>query len=132
MDYVQTQNVGLPTNYSLTNGSFTLVGGSAKVDDNMLMFIYFMVWFRFFLGDFVLDLLWLYQKNSSYVNTYKNIARMKVLDCTTKYAPFAKVSAVDIPVVKSARKQLMIDIQYSYGLTPAAVQTKTIRFVTAI
>ena len=131
MQYVKYRNVGLPTNFQLTDGAFTLVGGTDKVDDNLRMLVYFIGWFRIFLTDFVPNLFWLYQKDTSFINRFKGVARLKFLQSAQKYAPFGNVTAMDLPIDPNDRRSMYIDITYTYNLDKD-VQVRTIRLIRAL
>jgi len=132
MGYVNTRNVGLGTYISLNSkGGLYMYGGTDKVDDNMRMLIHFMGWFRIFTQDFVPNLYWLYQKDTSFISRYKNVARLMFLESAQKYAPFANVKAVDLPIDQTKRRELYVDIAYGYTLDKQET-VKTIRFTRAL
>jgi hypothetical protein len=131
MAYVAYRNTGLPTNFFLVDGKFNLVGGTAKVDDNMRMLVGFMGWFRLFTPDFVTNLYWLYQKDTSFINRFKSMARMKFLESAQKYAPFADVTAMDLPILPSNRREMFVDITYTYTLDKEQI-SRSIRLIRAL
>lgn len=127
-EYAEDKNTGLPTNFTLVNGAFGLVGGTKKSDDNMRMLVGFIGWFRIFTQDYVPNLLWLYQRESSFVNRFKSIARLNFLESAQKYAPFVDVYAVDVQNNPKDRKNLFVDISFRYKLSLKKTYT-SVRYI---
>ncbi len=128
--YVESKNTGLPSNFSLANGKFQLVGGERKAENSLVVMLHFMVWFRFFLSDFIPDVLWIYQKNSSIIKRFKNIFRLQFLRAANKYAPFAEIKGIDVPINMAAKKDILIDINFRYRLDKTS-NFKPVRFLIA-
>lgn len=112
----ESQNKGLPTRFNIVEGKFELIGGTRKVDDNMSMLLCFVGWFRIFKQDYIIDAYQLYQNTTSFLYTFKNILRLKIMDIGKKYVPFAKFSAVDIPNNYYDRKSTEIVVEFRYNL----------------
>lgn len=117
VEQYEAQNKGLPTRFQLSdNGSFQLIGGRAKVDDNVSMLLCFVGWFRLFTPDYVINAYQFLQNTTSYLFQFKNILRLKILEIGKKYVPFARFSAVDIPLNYQNRKETTIYIEFQYRL----------------
>lgn len=110
------ENNGLSTRFELVNGSFRLMSGENKVDDNMSMFLNFIGWFRFFKQDYSLNIHRFYQSNTNNLFKYKNILRLSVSQLGVKHIPFATINAVDIPIDYNDRKRAGLYISYKYNL----------------
>ena len=110
------QNKGLPTRFQIIDGKFQLMGGKAKVDDNIAMLLCFVGWFRIFKQDYVINAYQLYQNTTSFLYYFKNILRLKIMDIGARYVPFAKFNAVDIPINYTDRKRTEIMIEFTYNL----------------
>ena len=78
-----------------------------------------------------LNLLWLFQKDTSYVFQYKSIYRLDFLRLCSKYAPNAYVYSMDIPFDPTDRTNLYIDIQFKHRLEKTNT-SKSVRFVRAL
>ena len=114
----ENQNKGLPTRFVINqSGGFGLVGGKAKVDDNVIMLLAFIGWFRLFKHDYVINVYNFYQNTTAYLYQFKNILRLQVMDIGKRYVPFAKLYAVDVPVQYNERKETSINIQFKYNLS---------------
>ena len=131
MDYINTKNVGLGTDFYIKDGKFFTHGGIEKVNDNIRMILYFLGWFRIFTQGYISNLLWLYQKDTSYVQKYRSVYRLGFISLCKKYAPFASVYGMDIPYDPTDRKTLYIDIQFKHKLDKVN-RRKTVRFVRAL
>ena len=118
-DIDNSQNMGLPSHFQLTNGRFTLIGGTDKVDDNIAVYMNFIGWFRFFLPDFILNVNSFLQNTTNFLNKYKNIVRLNCLEIGAKYFPFCSFYSVDFPVDYTDRKNVTMYIQYQYKLRNA-------------
>lgn len=112
----EDQNKGLPMKFQLRDGKFELIGGRAKVDDNVSMLLAFVGWFRFYTQDYVIDAYRFIQNTTSYLFQFKNVLRLKIMDIGRKYAPFCNFYAVDIPIDYNNRKETTIYIQFQYKL----------------
>lgn len=113
----EKQNKGLPMRFVLTNkGSFELIGGTRKVDDNVSMLLAFIGWFRLYTQDYVINAQKFVQNTTSYLVQFKNTLRLQVADIGKRYVPFAKFRAVDIPINYGSRKEITIYIQFKYSL----------------
>ena len=109
--------MGLPMRLTLTDqGSFRLIGGKPKVDDNVGMLLAFVGWFRLYTQDSVLNAYRYLQNTTAYLYQFKNILRLQIMDIGKKYVPFANFKAVDIPQSYQNRKETTIYIQFSYKL----------------
>lgn len=128
MELETKYNLGLPTRFQLQNGKFLLVGGTPKVDDNVSMLLAFVGWYRLYTQDYVIDAYRFYQNTTNYLFKYKNIIRLKILDIGVRYVPFAKFTAVDIPIDFTDRKSTSIQINFSYKLRNVQ-QQRTIKRV---
>lgn len=111
------QNKGLPTRFKITDGKFELLGGKDKVEDNVAMLLCFVGWFRIFKQDYVINAYQLYQNTTTFLYYFKNILRLKIMDIGARYVPFAKFTAVDIPINYTDRKRTEILIEFSYNLS---------------
>lgn len=128
-EYLAHKNYGLPSTFSLDeNGAFRMVGGTAKADNSAQMMVQFIGWFRIFKQDFCVPILWLWQQPTGFVFQYKNFAKLKFAEVMEKYCPFIKPKAVDMPINPSDRREMTIDVQYSYKLDRAA-QVRNVRFI---
>jgi len=113
----EEQNKGLPTRFSLSeSGSFVLIGGKDKVDDNMGMLLAFIGWFRLYTQDYVINVYQFLQNTTSYLFQFKNILRLKILEVGRKYVPFANIYSADIPINYEDRKSVGIYVQFKYKL----------------
>lgn len=113
----ENQNKGLPMRFQLTpSGSFELIGGKRKVDDNVSMLLAFVGWFRIFTQDYVINAYQFFQNTTSYLFQFKNVLRLKILEIGKRYVPFAKFYSVDIPLGYQNRKETTIFIQFRYRL----------------
>lgn len=131
MNYIESKNIGLPTNFYIKDGKFFMQGGVDKVNDNLRMIILFLGWFRIFTQDFISGLLLLYQKDTSYIFKYKSMFRLNFINLCAKYAPNANVYGMDIPFDPLDRKSLFIDVQFTHKLDKVN-EPKTVRFVRAL
>lgn len=111
-----SQNKGLPSRFQLTGGKFELIGGKKKVDDNVLLLLDFVGWFRLYTQDYIIDVYQFFQNTTSYLFQFKNILRLRVMDIGKKYVPFASFYAVDVPIDYSNRKETALNIQFKYRL----------------
>lgn len=127
--YRQDLNRGLATTFGLVNGRVQLTGGEAKAENNVQMLLTFLPWFRLQMPDYIPDVLWAYQKNSSVVARYKNVFRLKLLRAADKHCPFVEVDAVDSPIDPVNRRGLVLDIQFRYRLDPES-RFRAVRFLT--
>lgn len=111
------QNIGLPMRFQLTSsGSFRLIGGKEKVDDNVSMLLAFIGWFRMFTQDYIINAYKFLQNTTAYLVQFKNILRLNILDIGKRYVPFAKFYSVEIPLNYQNRKETTILIQFKYNL----------------
>ena len=113
----ENQNKGLPTRFNIVDGKFQLLGGKAKVEDNVAMLLCFVGWFRIFKQGYVINAYQLYQNTTSFLYYFKNILRLKIMDIGARYVPYAKFSAVDIPINYTDRKRTEIVIEFEYNLS---------------
>lgn len=121
-------NMGLPSRFSLQDGKFMLVGGVDKVDDNVGMFLGFVGWFRLYKQFYCIDAYQFYQNTTNYLFKYKNILRLRIMQVGETSVPFARFTAVDIPINYQDRKSTTIYINFSYNLRDVQ-QSNTIKRV---
>lgn len=124
----EESNKGLPTNFRLSNGKHVLTGGVAKIDDNLMMFLAFIGWFRVFSNEFVANILWLHQKTTNQLLVYKSLFRLNFLRSAQDAVPNAEFTNVDFPINFKDRRQLTIDVQYKYKIG-VNTQIRVARFV---
>ena len=116
MDIESKYNMGLNTRFKLNNGKIELKGGTEKVDDNIVMLMSFINWFRTYKQDYVIDVYRFYQNTTNNLFKYKNVLRLSILNLGDNHVPFAKFNAVDIPIDYTNRKTANLIINYSYNL----------------
>lgn len=138
--YDSSKNVGLPSRFTLAYTGvdnlgnpvkgFLLVGGEKKAEDSVNMMVSFIGWFRIYKQDFVPDVLWMLQKPTSILHTFKTLILGKLLRAFDKHVPFIRVEKINVVYDLRDRKQLGIVLQYYYKLTPTH-KLRLIRFVSA-
>lgn len=128
MDITSKYNMGLSTRFKLKDGKISLSGGVEKVDDNIVMLLSFINWFRLYKQDYVINVYRFYQNSSNNLFRYKNILRLSILELGDKHVPFAKFNSVDVPVDYTDRKRASLLINFSYNLS-SVQQESTIKKV---
>lgn len=126
--YTDRKNTGLATSFTLENGKFKLTGGTEKVDDSMLFMLRFFLWFRLMVPDFVPNVHWILQKNTSVINRFKNVLRLQVQRAFTRNCPWAEIKGVDMPIDMRDRKKIYLDIDYKYKLDKESA-VRPVRFI---
>ena len=126
MEIESKYNKGLPTRFKLNNGKIELNGGTEKVDDNIVMLMSFINWFRTYKQDYVIDVYRFYQNSTNNLFKYKNVLRLNIMNLGDVHVPFAKFNAVDIPIDYTDRKTANLVISFSYKLV-SVQQENTIK-----
>lgn len=126
--YRQGQNKGLSSSFILENGRFQLTGGETKAQDNMRVLLAFSGWYREYYQDFCVDLFWLLQKPSSFVEIYKTIIISRFKTAAEKYIPFIKIAKCNIFNNANNRKEAMVAVEFAYVLD----KEENFQFVTFI
>lgn len=114
--YRTDQNKGLSSSFVLVNGRFELTGGELKAQDNMRVLLSFSGWFRDYYQDFCVDLYWLMQKPTSFVQIYKTIIISRFKTSAEKYIPFIKVAKCNIFNSTVNRKEVQVGVEFAYVL----------------
>ena len=129
MQYRTEKNKGLPTSFNLKDGRFELIGGAVKCQDNMRMLLAFGNWFRYYYQDFCVNLMWLYQKPTSWIGEFKVIFLGQFIASAKKYAGFINIKKANVFYDATERTELLIGIEYTYTIEPdKTIQTiETIR-----
>lgn len=126
--YNEEKNVGLPYKFTLEDGKFKLIGGELKVQDNISMTLGFMGFFRTYFEDFVPDVLWLLQKPTSIIQSFKTLILGRFVRSLGKYSTNLKVEKINIQYEYTDRKTFGVAIQWTYALD-ASKSFQTIKFV---
>lgn len=126
--YNENQNIGLPANFSLENGSFKLIGGTTKVQDNVTLFMAFVGWFRVYAQDFCPDIWWIFQKPVAVVLAKKTMIYGMFLIPFMKYMPFANSEKIVLSYDYADRKKFMLSLLYTYNLEPES-PLHTIKYI---
>ena len=129
--YIEDENKGLPSTFKLDNGGFALSGGESKAEDSLFMVMHFLTWFRLFVPEFIPDIMFLYQKNTTFVRRFKNIFRLRFFRAVSTYCPYVELGAVNMPIDLDNRTSLLIDIDYKYRLNKIE-RFKPVRFEIAL
>lgn len=119
------------SNFDLVDGKITLVGGPAKVEDNIQFWVSFIGWFWIFNAKFLLNVYQFYQNTTSYLYNYKNNFRLSVLENAPENIPNAEFTAVDISQELHDRRQLGILIQFTYKFD-VRKEPKTLKILSEI
>lgn len=121
--YRSDLNTGLSTSFQLTStGAFGLIGGPVKCQDNIMMLLAFGGWFRFYYEDFCVNLWWMIEKPSSFIQTFKTLVLGQFVIAAQKYAGFISIQKSNIFYNPVNRKELTIGIEYTYTLQPNSKQ----------
>lgn len=125
----ENQNYGLPYRFSLTEtGAFKLIGGGTKAQDGLAMMLTFIGWHRTYYPDFSPDVLWLLQKPTSMVESFKTVILSRFVRAINKYIPTINVEKINIQYDYTDRKKFGTAIQYTYNLEPENT-IKTVSFI---
>lgn len=116
MDIETKYNMGLSSRFELKDGKIELSGGVPKVDDNVIVLMSFINWFRIYKQSYVINVYRFYQNSTNNLFRYKNILRLSILDIGTNHVPFAKFTAVDIPIDYMDRRTANLMISFTYNL----------------
>jgi len=118
---------GLPYNFVLTAGKFTLTEGESKVQINLWTFMKFMNWFRVYKEDYCIDSMFLLQKPISFIDTYKTFFLAKLTSSLKKYLPELAVRSLNMYNSKS--KSIQIAIEYTTKISDNVEPSYSVTFI---
>ena len=87
---------GLSHRFYVRNGKFTFSSGPSKLRDNLFFLLSFDTIVRIYMDDFSPKLLWLVQKHSSFIESYKIIMLGRLKKIVLKYVPDIKIDSLNI------------------------------------
>lgn len=115
--YKTQNNKGLPVNFSLSSGKFTLLGGAEKAKDDLLFWSNFHGFRRVYAEDFP-PMLWeLAQKPSSYLQVFQGLILGRMTQTAQKYLPHIRLESLSLTRTED-RLGYIFAAEYSYNLEP--------------
>lgn len=127
--FIESKNKGLPYKFTLDNGKFLLIGGADKARDNLLFMLSFIGWFRIYFPDYIIDIDFLVQKNTSRVQSFKTFLLGRIQTALSKYLPFISIESINSVYEYNNRKGFGLVVTYSYDLESESRQDQVVTFV---
>ena len=108
-------NKGLSHRFTLRNGSFVLSEGSKKVKDSVFFILLFDAIPRVYYPDVSSKLLFLKQKPSSFISTYKTLILGRLRNIISKYVKNVSIVSLDLISYRAkGEKSVEIRVDYIY------------------
>lgn len=127
--FIQSKNKGLPYKFTLDKGKFLLVGGAEKAQDSLRFMLSFIGWYRVYFPDYIIDIDFLVQKNTSRVQSFKTLLLGRMQVALSKYLPFISIDSINSVYEYNNRKGFGIVVTYTYDLESEARQDQVVTFV---
>lgn len=120
---------GLSCRFKLTNGKFEMTGGGEKASDNVFFLLNFNDNVKVYYPDFNPDVLWVIQKSSTNINSYKALILGKIKRCLEQYTNNITINSMDIQIPRSNRANAAIYLDYSYTEPGSTMQDYSVTFI---